>query len=141
MRSVPSLNNMSSRPRSHRTWGWTLPELLVVVLLVAVVILIGTLSVYRGKSAADELACEDQMSAIHSALEIYWVNQGRTYPADQAAFELFLQDRTYFSQEPRCPLDHEQSYHYLYDYDPAINPGPEGITITCPITDSGHSSD
>jgi len=120
--------------------GWTLFELVVVILLVAVGILIATVSVYRGKAAADELACQDNMSAIHSALEIYWTKNNRTYPTDQAAFEQFLQDRAYFEQEPRCPLDDDGEYHYIYTYDPALNPGPEGITISCPVLDSAHGS-
>ena len=119
--------------------GWTLVELVVVILLVAVGILIATVSVYRGKAAADELACQDNMRAIHSSLEIYFTKNHRTYPADQAAFEVFLQDRAYFTEELRCPLDEEHTLHYQYSYD-ATNPGPEGITITCPIADSGHGS-
>ena len=79
--------------------------MVVVILLVAVGILIATVSVYRGKAAADELACQDNMRAIHSGLEIYFAKNHRTYPADQAAFEAFLRDRAYFTEEPRCPLD------------------------------------
>jgi prepilin-type N-terminal cleavage/methylation domain-containing protein len=137
--------NKRGAGRSHR--GWTLAELLAVILLAAVLMLIATLSVYRGKAAADELACQDNMRAIHSALEIYWtkhkdsVTGEHIYPANQAAFEQFLQDRAYFSDgEPRCPLDDDREYHYHYSYDPVTNPGPEGITITCPVPDSGHGS-
>jgi len=127
--------------------GWTFVELLAVIVLAAVLMLIATLSVYRGKAAADQLACEDNMRAIHSALEIYWtkhkdsVTGEHIYPANQAAFEQFLQDRAYFSDgEPRCPLDDDGEYHYQYSYDPVTNPGPEGITITCPVPASGHGS-
>ena len=127
----------AKRAASHR--GWTLVELVVVILLVAVGILIATVSVYRGKAAADELACQDNMRAIHSSLEIYYTKHHRTYPADQAAFEAFVQDRAYFTEELRCPLDDEHSLHYQYSYD-ATNPGSKGITITCPIADSGHGS-
>jgi len=132
----------SQRSRS----GWTLPELLAVILLAAVVLLIATLSVYRGKAAADELACQDNMRAVHSAIQIYWtknrdsVTNEHTYPVGQAAFELFIGDSVYFPEEPRCPLDDDNSLHYLYAYDAAANPGPEGITITCPVVDSGHGS-
>ncbi len=51
-----------------------------------------------------------------------------------------MQDPAYFTEEPRCPLDDEDAYHYQYLYDAAANPGPEGITITCPVPDSGHGS-
>ena len=131
--------------RCHRL-GITFAELLAVIILVGVLLLVATLSVYHGKAAADELACQDNMRAIHSALQIYWtkhrdpVSQEHTYPADQAAFELFLQDRSYFPQEPRCPSDEEQAYRYQYTYDPTSDPGPEGITITCPVPNSGHGS-
>jgi type II secretory pathway pseudopilin PulG len=126
--------------------GWTLPELLGVILLAAVLLLIGTLSVYRGKATADELACQDNMQAIHSALNIYWtknrdtVTQEHTYPVDQAAFEQFLQDPAYFTEELRCPVDDDGTYHYQYSYDAATNPGPEGIAISCPVPYSGHGS-
>ena len=131
---------MADRRSSARCRGLTFPELIAVVLLVAVVILIALLSVGRGKATADELACQDNMRAIHSAIEIYWTKNDRTYPADQAAFEQFLQDPAYFTQEPRCPLDEDWATHYLYTYDPAIDPGPEGITLTCPESGSGHGS-
>jgi len=120
--------------------GWTLPELIAVILLVAVVILIGVLSVGRGKATADELACQDNMLAIHSALETYWTKNNRTYPAEQTAFEQLLQDRAYFTGEPRCPLDDNGAHHYTYTYDPATDPGPEGIVISCPVPGSGHGS-
>jgi type II secretory pathway pseudopilin PulG len=126
--------------------GWTLAELLGVILLAAVLLLIATLSVYRGKAAADELACQDNMRAIHSALQIYWtknrdpVTQEHTYPVDQAAFEQFLQDPAYFPEEPHCPLDDDGTYHYQYSYDAASDPGPESVTITCPVPHSGHGS-
>ncbi len=125
--------------------GWTFIELMVVLVLVAVTLLIAGLSVYRGKSAADQLTCQDHMRAIRSALEIYYVKNNRTYPADQAAFEAFLQDRAYFgassaasatADELRCPLDENRSYHYLY----SRNLTTGTITITCPVPGSGHGS-
>jgi type II secretory pathway pseudopilin PulG len=123
-----------------------MPELLVVILLLGVVMLVAALSIGRAKASADEMACKDNMSAIHSALQVYWaknadpVTHERSYPATQAEFETFLQTRAYFTEEPRCPLDEGASYHYLYSYDPAVDPGPEGITITCPVPDSDHGS-
>ena len=138
---VKSMTNSKHRgPVSRLHRGWTLPELIAVILLVAAIILIGLLSVGRGKATADELACQDNMRAIHSALEIYWTKNNRTYPADQTAFEQLLQDPAYFTEEPRCPLDDNGAYHYTYTYDPATDPGPEGITISCPVPGSGHGS-
>jgi len=131
---------MEDRRSSARCRGVTFLELIAVVLLVSVVILIALFSVGRGKATADELACQDNMRAIHSALEIYWTKNDRTYPADQAAFEQFLQDPAYFTEEPRCPLDEDRATHYLYTYDPATDSGPEGITLTCPMPGSGHGS-
>jgi competence protein ComGC len=134
---------LTRRPRPNG--GWTFAEVLAVVVLAAIFMLIATLSVYRGKAAADELACQDKMRAIHSALDIYWMKHKDSvsglhyYPANQAAFEQFVQDRAYFDQEPRCPLDETQSYHYQYSLDATIT-GPEAITITCPVPDSGHGS-
>lgn len=136
----------SLRRRQDCRLGLTFPELLGVIILAGVLLLVATLSVYHGKAAADELACQDNMRAIHSALQIYWTKhrdpatQEHTYPADQAAFEQFLQDKAYFPVEPRCPQDEEQSCHYQYSYDPTSDPGPEGITITCPMAYSGHGS-
>ncbi len=137
---VTSMNRKRDGAVSCLHRGWTLPELLAVILLVAVVILVGALSVGRGKATADELACQDNMRAIHSTLEVYWTKNNRTYPAEQTAFEQLLQDPAYFTEEPRCPLDYEGAHHYTYTYDPATDPGPEGITIACPVPGSGHGS-
>ncbi len=140
------LNKKTIKRRGQRgVSGWTFTELLAVILLAAVFMLIATLSVYRGKAAADELACQDKMRAIKSGLDIYWMKHKDSvtgqhyYPANQTEFLTFLQDPAYFTEEPRCPLDDEGSSHYQYSLD-ASNPGPEGITITCPIPDSGHES-
>jgi type II secretory pathway pseudopilin PulG len=134
-----------SRPTGRRR-GWTFIEILAVILLAAVFMLIATLSIYRGKAAADELGCQDNMRAIKSGLEIYWtkhkdpVTGTHYYPANQAAFEEFLRDQSYFPNMPHCPLDEDRAYTYQYSYNPATNPGPEGITITCPVPNSGHGS-
>jgi type II secretory pathway pseudopilin PulG len=70
--------------------GWTFVELMAVIILVGVMLLIGGLSIYRGKAASEQLSCQDNMRAIHSALQIYWEKNQRTYPVGQAAFEQFL---------------------------------------------------
>ena len=91
-------NRIGNRRRQARCTGLTFPELLAVIVLAGVLLLVATLSVYHGKAAADELACQDNMRAIHSALQIYWTKhrdpttQEHTYPADQAAFEVGQQD-------------------------------------------------
>jgi len=140
MRLAMRIGRTQGRPGCGGSGGWTFVELVAVILVAAVVILIGALSVARGKMTADELACQDNMRAIHSALQIYWTKHARSYPANQAAFEQFLQDRAYFTEEPRCPLDESREYHYQYSYNPAVNPGPEGIMISCPVPDSRHGS-
>ena len=147
--AVPSLNDRGRGPgagnRHGPRRGWTFVELMVVLVLVAVALLIGTLSVYRGKSAAEQLTCQDNMRAIRSALDVYYVKNNRTLPADQAAFEAFLQSRTYFStssttsavaDELRCPLDENHAYHYQY----SRNPTTDVIIITCPVPGSGHGA-
>jgi len=118
----------------------TLPELMAVIALVAVLLLIGLLSVHRGRQAAKKLACQDNMEAIHAALEIYWTKNDRTYPADQTVFEQFLEDRVYFPEELRCPLDDDGTHPYGYSYHPLTNPGPEGVTISCSMPASEHGS-
>ena len=120
--------------------GVTLAELMAVIVLAAALLVIGLLSVHRGRQTAKTLACQDNMEAIHAALEIYWTKNDRMYPPDQTAFEQFLQDRMYFAEELRCPLDEDGSYHYSYSYDPSANPGPEGVTLSCPVPGSGHGS-
>ncbi len=124
-----------------RARGWTLIELLVVILLAAVLVLIGSLSVYRGREMSEQLTCQDNMDGIHSMLQVYWEKNGRTYPADQAAFEQFLQNRTYFPEgEPHCPKDADETEHYQYAYTPTADPVPGDVVITCPIAGSGHGS-
>ncbi len=139
-RSASAGARRRSRGQARCRQGITIPELLAVTLLIAVVILIGAISLARGKAGGDQLGCQDNMRAIHSSLQTFYTKNGRTYPADQQAFEEWLSAPAYFTEEPRCPLDDEAAYHYLYSYDPATDPGPEGITITCPVPGSGHGS-
>ena len=129
-----------SSPRPRRS-GWTLVELLAVIILAAVVLLIGSLSVYRGKVMSEQLACQDNMQAIHSALQIYWEKNSRTYPPSQAAFEQFLQSSTYFPDgELHCPQDANRTLHYRYSYTVKSNPVPGDVVLSCPVTGSGHGS-
>ncbi len=121
--------------------GWTLVELLAVIVLVAVVLLIGGLSVYRGQRMSEQLTCQDNMRAIHSALQIYWEKNARTYPPTQAAFDQFLAGPAYFPDgEPRCPQDTARALHYTYAYTPHPYPVPGDVVLTCPVQWSGHGS-
>jgi prepilin-type N-terminal cleavage/methylation domain-containing protein len=121
--------------------GWTLIELMAVMALLAIAMLIGGLSVYRGKALSQQLACQDNMRAIHSALQIYWAKNGRTYPANQTEFEQFLRAPAYFvNGELRCPSDQSRSLHYQYHYTPSPTPVPGDVTITCPVAGSGHGT-
>ena len=125
----------------HAGSGWTFVELLTVMILVAVVLLIGSLSVYRGQNMSEQLACQDNMRAIHSALQIYWEKNSRTYPPNQSAFNQFLASPTYFVEgELHCPQDADKSRHYTYTYTPNANPVPGDVKITCPVAGSGHGS-
>jgi len=121
--------------------GWTLVELLAVIILAAIVLLIGSLSVYRGKVMSEQLACQDNMRAIHSALQIYWEKNSRTYPPSQAVFEQFLHSSTYFPDgELHCPQDANRSVHYKYGYTVRSNPVPGDVVLSCQVTGSGHGS-
>jgi len=121
--------------------GWTFVELMAVIILVGVMLLIGGLSIYRGKAAAEQLSCQDNMRAIHSALQIYWEKNQRTYPVGQAAFEQFLASPTYFPNgELHCPQDENRTSHYRYTYTPTAVPSPTDVKITCPTANSGHGS-
>ena len=137
-------SSVSGRGRARR--GWTFVEVLAVMIMAGVFVLIGTLSVYRGKSAADQLACQDNMRAVHSALQIYWeknrdANGNHKYPANQTEFTAFLQSRIYFLDgELHCPKDEDRVSHYQYGYTPVANPVPGSVTITCPMTGAGHGS-
>jgi hypothetical protein len=111
------------------------------MILVAVVVLIGSLSVYRGQALSQQLTCQDNMRAIHSALQIYWEKNARTYPPSQAAFQQFLASPVYFPEgELCCPLDTGRSRHYVYSYTPHANPVPGDVVIGCPVPESGHGS-
>jgi len=127
------------RTISRSRCGWTLVELLAVIVVAGAALLIGSLSVYRGKVMSEQLTCQDSMRAIHSTLQIYWEKNSRTYPANQAAFEQFLKSPAYFPDgELHCPQDQDLSLHYQYHYTASANPVPGDISITCPVTGSGH---
>jgi prepilin-type N-terminal cleavage/methylation domain-containing protein len=134
-------SQMRLRPNGRSRSGWTLVELLAVIILAAIVLLIGSLSVYRGKVMAEQLACQDNMRAIHSGLQIYWEKNGRTYPPNQAAFEQFLKSATYFPNgELHCPQDANRSLHYSCSYTVKPSPVPGDVVLSCPVTGSGHGS-
>jgi type II secretory pathway pseudopilin PulG len=140
-------NRRGTAGRGQGGPGWTFVELLTVMVLVAVVVVIGGLSVYRGQRTSEQLACQANMRAIHSALQIYWeknrdpVTNEHTYPKTQDAFDQFLASPAYFVDgELHCPQDTDRSRHYTYQYTPHTPPVPGDVVITCPVPDSGHGS-
>jgi len=94
--------------------GFTLIELLLVVAILAVLAAIVVPRLAATAEKANEAACASNWANLVRALELYAVNNGGQYPADQTAFDnLILNSTTYFPHgKPECPVDGSA---YVYD--------------------------
>jgi len=93
--------------------GFTLVELLVVVLIIAVLASIVVPRVTTASTAAKSAKCDANWANLIMALELYAANNSGSYPADQTAFDAdILNSNTYFPHgAPVCPYG--DSYVYV----------------------------
>ena len=86
--------------------GFTLIEVLLVVLILAVLASIVIPRIAESTADAKKARCASNIANLICALELYAIKNDGAYPADQDAFDsLILNSTTYFPHgTPECPF-------------------------------------
>lgn len=102
--------------------GFTLIEVLVVVLILAVLASLAIPRISQSATESKDAVDESNRAMLIRALEFYASNNSGAYPKDQKAFDSqILKSKRYFPHgEPACP------YGKKYEYDSKA--GEETIT-------------
>lgn len=95
--------------------GFTLIEILFVIIVIAILAAIAIMRITTTTATARANTCDANEAVINTQLEQYMLDTGN-YPADQTAFNTFLNNTTYFpGGRPMCPLNVGNSQNYVYD--------------------------
>lgn len=99
--------------RKHRSKGFTLVELLLVVVILGLLAAVAIPRLAHSGGDAKKNACKSNIALINSQIELYAVNNDGTYPADQAAFGTAVINNVdvFPDGTPTCP------YGTAYTYD------------------------
>jgi len=95
--------------------GFTLVELLLVVVILGLLAAVAIPRLAHSGGDAKKNSCKANIALINSQLELWAVNHDGTYPADGTAFKAsILENKDLFPDgSPGCP------YATAYTYDPA----------------------
>ena len=115
--------------------GFTLIELMIVVAIIAILAGILIPNFVNARSQAQTAACESNMRAIATALELYYADN-QVYPTASAAGvqpALFTANGvSYLSNTPKDPAAQSTSGLYSLTTTQATGGAPATYTITCP---------
>ena len=98
--------------------GFTLVELMVVVLILGALALVAIPRISESSTTAKISACDTNVDLINSQIELYYANNG-SWPSDLATI---TEDTSYFPDgPPECPFGTAYSYstttHRVADHD------------------------
>lgn len=92
--------------------GFTLVELMIVVLILGALAAIAVPRIVGGAASAKANGCKTNVDLINSQIELYYANNGE-WPAD---LQTVTQDTDYFPDgEPTCPVTGETYPNTLTD--------------------------
>ena len=93
--------------------GFTLVELLLVVVILGLLAAVAIPRLAHSGSDAKKNTCKSNIALINSQIELWSVNNGGVYPADQAEFDTNIMNNTDIFPDgaPVCP------YGTAYTYD------------------------
>lgn len=102
--------------------GFTLVELMIVVLILGALAAIAIPRILGGAATAKANACATNIDMINSQIELYYANTG-SYPAD---LPTLTNNTSYFPDgAPKCPVA-DANY-------------PDALTASNRVDDSGHA--
>jgi prepilin-type N-terminal cleavage/methylation domain-containing protein len=100
---------------AYRRKGFTLMELLLVVVILGILAAVAIPRMAQSGGDAKKNACKANIALINSQIELYATNNGGVYPVDQAEFTTKIVSNTALFPDgaPVCP------YATAYAYDTA----------------------
>lgn len=110
----------STSQRKRRQGGFTLIEILVVVLIVGLLISTVGVNVFGALFRGQRSTAENQIKNFHNALDVYYLEYSR-YPDDLD--ELLEPDsggQPFMKRLPMDPWDHEYAYDLTSDNEPIV---------------------
>lgn len=118
-----------------RKKGFTLVEVLLVIIIIGVLAAIVIPRITFTKTEAQEQACRANIAALNSQIELYRLDTGDWPPATPtAAADAFWDDIDYFPEgPPTCPVTGTTELNYT------IDATTHRVILSTHLTAAGHS--
>ncbi len=88
--------------------GFTLVEVLLVIIIIGVLAAIVIPRIVYNRRTAQIAACDANVAALNSQIELYHVQENGTYPANLDV----LVSADYIDEVPTCPVNASEAYVY-----------------------------